>query len=1024
MPLSTGVVIQDRYRIDEVLGKGGFGTVYRVHDVKLDCDWAMKENLDISEDAQRQFMREARMLAALRHPNLARVTDYFILPERGQYLVMDFIEGEDLAHRLISEGPLPVNSVMDALLQIGSALIYLHRQDPPIIHRDIKPANIKITPQGQAVLVDFGIAKHYDPARRTTAAAQAVTPGFSPLEQYGMSPTDARSDIYALAATAYCLMAGHPPPDAIARATGAPILDLCEIIPALPPQAGEAIMSALSMEPYMRPLTVEQFLTELSPSRPLALEAYASALSSDPRLPLAGGLVADAARPVSSINSKTPPQMPGVGRLSSTPPALAATLPPSGTMPPSGQTPAQPMPAPRQGGNGQGWVLAGLGVAGLLGILAFFGVMAVLFIIWLGSQETPTPGPAAKASSTPRVVASAPTLKANATPEPGAVEASTPMAAVSGPAALFPLTGSAQNAVVAGSLAYIADGSEGVGVVDISDPANPRLISQMDLTGWAFDAALKENILLVAAGSGGLKLLDVADPANPRLVGELDNGDVHHVALVDNLAYLASTENGLVIADISDPANPREVSRLPLDNQPQSIAVANNVAFLAAQNAGLHVVDVSDPAKPKQLVTYVSASWAYDVVVARGAAFVTLGDEGLVILDISNPADPAQLGKIDTDGWSYGVTLNEDATQAYVADGGGGLTVVNVEDLTRPTPSGTVKAPHIVNGVALTGNILVLACGKGGMATAQLPVKGKDDSVVGQLGGSVETVAAAGSVLYLGVGGRMVALDLSNPADPQWIGQSPVLQGQVKEIALNEQMAFLAADRGGLHVLDLTQAGYPELYSLKTSGSAQTVTLFEDKLYVSDSIEGIGGLDAANPEVWGANGAYRELADYRSLAARDNLLFVSDINGLKILDFSSKTFVAGQLKLPDADMGDLVLSGDLLFLACGGEGVRAVDISNPAKPVVVGQIDTQGWARGLALSGSTLFVADSFGGLKVLDVSDPAKMREMAKLELGGGDVTAAAVNGEYLYLAAGSGGLYVVNVARPASPQQVFHAP
>lgn len=107
MPLSKGQLLHDRYRIDALLAQGGMGAVYDGFDTRLNVRCAIKENLLFTEASTRQFEREAKMLAALRHPNLPRVTDHFIVPGQGQYLVMDFIEGEDLNQRLKRLGPNP-----------------------------------------------------------------------------------------------------------------------------------------------------------------------------------------------------------------------------------------------------------------------------------------------------------------------------------------------------------------------------------------------------------------------------------------------------------------------------------------------------------------------------------------------------------------------------------------------------------------------------------------------------------------------------------------------------------------------------------------------------------------------------------------------------------------------------------------------------------------------------------------------------------------------------------------------------
>ena len=207
MSLNTGVVLANRYRTVQLLGKGGFGAVYRGWDINLQLRCAIKENTEISEEGIQQFFREAQLLATLNHPNLPRVTDHFFVPDQGQYLVMDFIDGEDLETLLKRTGPIPEETLLPWIGQIVDALHYLHSQRPQVIHRDVKPANIRITPQGKAVLVDFGIAKVVDTG--TMTAARAVTPGFSPPEQYMMTGTTAQSDIYSLGATLYTLLTGR-----------------------------------------------------------------------------------------------------------------------------------------------------------------------------------------------------------------------------------------------------------------------------------------------------------------------------------------------------------------------------------------------------------------------------------------------------------------------------------------------------------------------------------------------------------------------------------------------------------------------------------------------------------------------------------------------------------------------------------------------------------------------------------------------------------------------------------------------
>jgi len=214
--LKKGQVLHNRYQIHAVLGEGGFGAVYKVWDDNLQRHCAIKENLQVTPESQKQFKREAIMLANLNHPHLVRVTDYFIFPDQGQYLVMDFVDGIDLQTALINYGKaLPLADTLKWTLQICDALTYIHSQNPPIIHRDIKPANIRITPQGNAVLVDFGLAKIFEANAKTSTGARGLTPYFAAPEQYGMGGTDAQSDIYSLGVTLYCMLTNHVPADSV-----------------------------------------------------------------------------------------------------------------------------------------------------------------------------------------------------------------------------------------------------------------------------------------------------------------------------------------------------------------------------------------------------------------------------------------------------------------------------------------------------------------------------------------------------------------------------------------------------------------------------------------------------------------------------------------------------------------------------------------------------------------------------------------------------------------------------------------
>lgn len=265
-------ILHGRYRLERVLGCGGMGAVYLATDLRLNSKVAVKENLDASPESQQQFATEASILAKLRHPNLPRVQDFFVADGR-QYLVMDYIAGESLEDIVRKRGPLPPKEAIKWMMQVMEAVHYLHSQNPPIIHRDIKPANIKLGTDGRAYLVDFGIAKVLRAGSRTQAGARAVTPGYSPPEQYGTAPTDQRSDIYALGATLYFAVTGRVPPEAIERVTGKTdkLIPPRSINPLIPANLEQVILKAMRVNREERFSSVKEMMVALQtevPSRP------------------------------------------------------------------------------------------------------------------------------------------------------------------------------------------------------------------------------------------------------------------------------------------------------------------------------------------------------------------------------------------------------------------------------------------------------------------------------------------------------------------------------------------------------------------------------------------------------------------------------------------------------------------------------------------------------------------------------------------------------------------------------------
>src|SRR6266545_7957142 len=265
-PRPAGVRVGGRYRLRRLIDMGGNGAVYEAQHELLGTTHALKESLANDQPSLEQFLTEARLMARLDHPVLVQVSDYFVEPSGAAFLVMDYVSGETLQHKLEqSVVSYSVSDVISWLLQLCSALEYLHDyRDPvtgqlrPVIHRDVKPLNIVVTADGRVKLLDLGIARFAVPGEATARIARAVTEPFAPIEQYGAG-TDARSDLYALGVTAYVMLTRQLPPSALERAASPQDLKVRAVNREVPPAVATAVEKAMAPRPEGRYATIEAF---------------------------------------------------------------------------------------------------------------------------------------------------------------------------------------------------------------------------------------------------------------------------------------------------------------------------------------------------------------------------------------------------------------------------------------------------------------------------------------------------------------------------------------------------------------------------------------------------------------------------------------------------------------------------------------------------------------------------------------------------------------------------------------------
>jgi hypothetical protein len=564
--------------------------------------------------------------------------------------------------------------------------------------------------------------------------------------------------------------------------------------------------------------------------------------------------------------------------------------------------------------------------------------------------------------------------------------------------------GLAWSVTVAGDVAFVADGDQGLRILNIADPANPTLITTVSsaTVGIAQGVAVTGDLAFVA--SGDLRILDVTNPAAPTLLATFTtSGNAQHVVVSGDFAYVADGFSGLTIVNVTFPSSPSLEGAYATPEFAQSVVVAGDLAFVSdGSNESPLILDVSTPSSPVLVATdftgnaecvavagnvLLTSSLAFDISdptdpvflgwtpvpeIARGMAvaghlaFLACGSSGLQVVDFSDPANPAVVGAYDTPGSAEGVAVAGDL--AFIADHDAGVHILRIATLVPPTVRGTDNTPGTAQNVAIDGDLAFVA----------------DDAA----------------------GLRIV--DIGDPTNPSPVGTYDT-PGTARDVAVAGDLALVADGASGLQLVDITNPASPALFgTFNTSGNAHAVAVDGDYAFVADGTS-VQIFYIQNPATPSLVGSYATTSA-TSIAVAGNELFVTDGAILRILDISM-IFPAqvGWCVLGDNGL-DVAVSGDLAFVAAEDAGLKIVDISNLASPSVVGTYNTTGIACRVAVAGDLAFVADGSSGLHVMDITNPASPVPVSTYDTPGGGL-GVGLAGLHSFIADGSSGMHVVQV-------------
>ncbi len=354
-----------------------------------------------------------------------------------------------------------------------------------------------------------------------------------------------------------------------------------------------------------------------------------------------------------------------------------------------------------------------------------------------------------------------------------------------------------------------------------------------------------------------------------------------------------------------------------------------------------------------------------------------------------------------------------------------------------------MKHPSIVSGFVVL--LLCLAVGLSATVVRSRPRASADAyQVAGQFGGASYAVALRQAedgveqppYLILGVGPRLVVMDATNPEQPVKVGQSEILPGVVRALALSDSLVFAATGLGGLQVIDLAEPTQPAVIaSYDTGAYLEDLAVAGSVVYLANTPKWDGSnwvgaslqvVDVSDPRQLRLLGGYDTPGYEHGVAAAGGLVFVADGDGgLRVLEGANPAALreVGAYDTPGYAL-DVATDGKYAYVADFTEGVRVVDVGDPANPKEVGFVETPGKAGSVTLSGETVYVADGEGGLRVVEVGQPEGAREVGALQVEGDvrGVAAASAMGAagVVYVADRQGGLRVVALSDPRAPAEV----
>jgi len=539
-----------------------------------------------------------------------------------------------------------------------------------------------------------------------------------------------------------------------------------------------------------------------------------------------------------------------------------------------------------------------------------------------------------------------------------------------------------RDAEVIGNFAYCVFTS-GLGILDISDPANPALIGRKQIAGMGEAIDVEGEYAYFVSHRAGLNIIQVSDPANPILLGTYQISIpiyMTEVSVSGNYAYLACADSGLHIVDISDPEDPQLAGRYDAGRPISRIFVSDGLAYVpASSGTGSDIVNVSDPQNPIPIGNIPVCT--SDLCVAGDYAYIA-GCNSMVIADVSDPYNAQIASSLTIGNRTRLISVSGDLAFLISGEYGEEVVIVNVSDPYAPYEVRGFYAPAWVFGICASGDFVFLSIQYYGMQIIDVSTPNRPalEGIYVSPTSFANGVFVDGDYAYVSdMSKGLLTVDISDPYNPSPTGQY-VRNNSIfyNSFVINGYAYVADYYPGGLEVVDVSAPDNPQFAGRLDGGySTKNVYVSGDFAYIAD-LSGLIIADISDPGNPTRVGIYNR-SGCNSVIVSGSIAYIAwgtceDYGcwgGFQVVDVSEPS---DPVLIAFYDMADEVsgvyISGNHAYVSATNSGLLIFDITNPGDPYIVGEIETPGQSHDVCISDDFAFVADDQAGLEVIDVSD------------------------------------------------------